>query len=398
MDTPGGLLSSTREMIHAILASPVPVVMYVAPNGSRAASAGTYLMYAAHVAAMAPSTHLGAATPISISPGLPGSPPPSPPPQEPAPGKENQGKDKQPSPPADGKTAQERKVINDAIAYIRSLAELRGRNADWAEKAVRDAATLTASAALKEGVIDLIADDVAELLAKVDGRVVKTPAGEVRLETRGRQVVELKPDWKTEVMQVISDPNVALILMTIGIYGILFEFWHPGAMVPGVIGAICLIVALAAFSVLPVNYAGLALLILGIALMVAEAFVPSFGIVGLGGIAAFALGALFLFDPEQSDIPIRASWQVIAGLTALSAALSLGVLGFALRARRRPVLTGAEEMLGATGEVMDWAGGAGRVRVLGEIWAARSGAMLAAGQKVRVTGRTGLVLAVEPKP
>ena len=398
MDTPGGLLSSTREMIHAILASPVPVVMYVAPNGSRAASAGTYLMYAAHVAAMAPSTHLGAATPISLSPGgLPGSPPPTPPPQEPAPGKENQGKDKQPS-PSDGKTAQERKVINDAIAYIRSLAELRGRNADWAEKAVREAATLTASAALKEGVIDLIASDVAELLALIDGRMVKTPAGEVRLETRGRQVVELKPDWKTEIMQVISDPNVALILMTIGIYGILFEFWHPGTLVPGVIGAISLIVAMAAFSVLPVNYAGLALLIFGIALMVAEAFLPSFGIVGLGGIAAFAIGALFLFDPDQSDIPIQASWQVIAGVTALSAALSLGVLSFALRARRRPVLTGAEEMLGAPGEVVDWAGGAGRVRVHGEIWAAQSGAMLAVGQKVRVTARTGLILAVEPKP
>jgi membrane-bound serine protease (ClpP class) len=199
-------------------------------------------------------------------------------------------------------------------------------------------------------------------------------------------------------MQVISDPNVALILMTIGIYGILFEFWNPGAMVPGVIGAICLIVALAAFSVLPVNYAGLALLILGIALMVAEAFVPSFGIVGLGGIAAFALGALFLFDPEQSDIPIQASWQVVAGLTALSAALSLGVLGFALRARLRPVLTGAEEMLRTTGEVVDWAGGQGRVHVHGEIWAAESGAMLAAGQKVRVTGRNGLILTVEPKP
>jgi membrane-bound serine protease (ClpP class) len=396
MDTPGGLLSSTRDMIHAILASPVPVVMYVAPDGSRAASAGTYLMYAAHVAAMAPSTHLGAATPISLSPGgLPGSPPPSPP-QDPAPAKDKEGKDK--PPPADGKTAQERKAINDAIAYIRSLAELRGRNADWAEKAVREAATLTASAALKEGVIDLIAGDVAALLAQIDGRVVKTPAGEVRLETRGRQAVELKPDWKTEIMQVISDPNIALILMTIGIYGILFEFWNPGAVAPGVVGAICLIVALAALSVLPVNYAGLALLILGIALMVAEAFLPSFGIVGLGGIAAFAIGALFLFDPEQSDIPIRASWQVIAGLTALSAALSLGVLGFALRARRRPVLTGAEEMIGAPGEVVHWAGGEGRVRVHSEIWAARSGAMLAAGQKVRVTGRTGLVLEVEPKP
>jgi membrane-bound serine protease (ClpP class) len=198
-------------------------------------------------------------------------------------------------------------------------------------------------------------------------------------------------------MQVISDPNIALILMTIGIYGILFEFWHPGTMIPGVIGAICLIVGLAALSVLPVNYAGLALLLLGVALMAAEAFMPSFGIVGLGGVAAFALGALFLFDPEQSDIPIRASWQVIAGLTALSAALSLGVLGFALRARRRPVLTGAEEMLGATGEVVHWAGGQGRVRVRGEIWAAQSGAMLAVGQKVRVADRTGLVLAVEPK-
>jgi len=397
MDTPGGLLSSTRDMIHAILASPVPVIMYVAPNGSRAASAGTYLMYAAHVAAMAPSTHLGAATPISLSPGgLPGSPPPSPPPQEQPPAKDKEGKEK--GPPADGKTAQERKAINDAIAYIRSLAELRGRNADWAEKAVREAATLTASAALKEGVIDLIAGDVAELLARVDGRTVKTPAGEVRLETMGRQVVELKPDWKTQIMQVISDPNVALILMTIGIYGILFEFWHPGALVPGVVGSICLLVALAAFSVLPVNYAGLALLVLGIALMVAEAFLPSFGIVGLGGVAAFAIGALFLFDPDQSDIPIQASWPVIASMTALSAVLSLGVLTFAIRARHRPVLTGAEEMIGATGEVVHWEGGQGRVRVRGEIWAAQSGAMLAVGQKVRVASRTGLILAVERKP
>jgi membrane-bound serine protease (ClpP class) len=397
MDTPGGLLSSTREMIQAILASPVPVVMYVAPNGSRAASAGTYLMYASHVAAMAPSTHLGAATPISLSPaGFPGSPPPqSPPPQQgPAPGKD--GKDKE-APPTDGKTASERKVINDAIAYIRSLAELRGRNADWAEKAVREAATLTASAALKERVIDLIANDVSDLLAQVDGRTVKTTAGLVRLDTKGHAVVELKPDWKMQIMSVISDPNVALILMMIGIYGILFEFWNPGAVAPGVIGGICLIVALAALSVLPVNYAGLALLILGVALMVAEAFIPSFGIVGLGGIAAFAIGALFLFDPDQSDIPIQASWQVVAGLTAVSAAFFLGVLGLAVRVRHRPVITGSEEMIGSTGEVVHWAGGTGRVHVHGEIWAAESGAMLATGQKVRVVGRSGLTLAVEPK-
>jgi membrane-bound serine protease (ClpP class) len=395
MDTPGGLLSSTREMIQAILASPVPVVMYVAPNGSRAASAGTYLMYASHVAAMAPSTHLGAATPISISPmGFPGSPPPQgPPPQQgPDPGKD--GKDKQ---PADGKTAAERKSVNDAVAYIRSLAELRGRNADWAEKAVRDAATLTASAALKESVIDLLANDVDDLLAQIDGRMVTTQAGTVRLETKGRPVVELKPDWKTQIMQVISDPNVALILMMIGIYGILFEFWNPGAVAPGVIGGICLLVGLAALSVLPVNYAGLALLVLGVALMVAEAFLPSFGIVGLGGIVAFAIGALFLFDPEQSDIPIGVSWQVVAGLTALSAVFFLGVLGMAMRARGRPVMTGAEEMIGSVGEVVQWNGTKGRVRVHGEIWAAEGALMLAEGQKVRVTGRSGLTLAVEPK-
>jgi membrane-bound serine protease (ClpP class) len=395
MDTPGGLLSSTREMILAILASPVPVVMYVAPNGSRAASAGTYLMYASHVAAMAPSTHLGAATPISLSPGgLPGSPPPSPPPQQgPDPGKDGKDKD---TPAADGKTASERKAINDAVAYIRSLAELRGRNADWAERAVREAATLTASAALKERVIDLIAQDVDDLLAQIDGRRVSTQSGPVLLETRGSRVVELKPDWKMQIMQVISDPNVALILMMIGIYGILFEFWNPGAVAPGVIGGICLIVALAALSFLPINYAGLALLILGVALMVAEAFMPSFGIVGLGGIAAFAIGALFLFDPDQSDIPIQVSWQVIAGLSALSAAFFIGVLGLAARARRRPVLTGAEEMIGSVGEVVQWAGASGRVRVQGEIWVAESALILAEGQKVRVKGRTGLVLAVEP--
>ena len=396
LDTPGGLLSSTREMIHAILASPVPVVMYVAPNGSRAASAGTYLMYAAHVAAMAPSTHLGAATPISLSPaGFPGSPPQSPPPQ-PGPDASKDGKDKETA-PADGKTAAERKAINDAVAYIRSLAELRGRNADWAERAVREAATLTASAALKEHVIDLLAENVDDLLAKVDGRTVKTQAGEVRLETKGSRVVELKPDWKTEIMQVISDPNVALILMTIGIYGILFEFWNPGVVAPGVIGGICLIVGLAALSVLPVNYAGLALLALGVALMVAEAFLPSFGVVGLGGIAAFAIGALFLFDPDQSDIPIQASWPVIASLTALSAVFFMGVLGLAVRARRRPVVTGSEEMIGSVGEVVQWTGSKGRVRVGGEIWAAESPLILAEGQKVRVASRTGLVLAVEPK-
>lgn len=385
LDTPGGLLSSTREMIHTILNSRVPIIMYVAPSGSRAASAGTYLMYAAHVAAMAPGTHLGAATPISIAPpGMPGSPPSKPSPDS--------DKKSEPDPAA----ASARKSVNDAVAYIRSLAELRGRNADWGEKAVRDAATLTASEARKERVADVVAKDIEELLSQVDGRSVTTAAGEVRLETKGRSVVELKRDWKMQLMSAITDPNIALILMMIGIYGILFEFWSPGAIAPGVIGGISLIVALTGLAVLPVNYAGLALLLFGIALMVAEAFTPSFGIAGLGGIAAFAVGALFLFDPAQSDIPIRVSWQVVAAMAVLSAAFFAGVMGLAVRARQRPVRTGAEQMIGSSGEVVTWSETTGHVRVDGELWEARSQQSLRKGQKVRVVGRTGLTLDVEP--
>lgn len=380
LDTPGGLLNSTRQMIHAILASRVPVVMYVAPNGSRAASAGTYLLYASHVAAMAPGTHVGAATPIALSaPGLPGSPPPS--------KSEKQSE-------SDPASSAERKSINDAVAYIRSLAEIRGRNADWGEKAVREAATLTATAALKQKVIDVIAKDVDELLSSIDGRSITTANGEVQLATKGRRVVEIKPDWKMEVMSAITDPNIALILLMIGIYGIIFEFLTPGAIAPGVVGGVCLIVALTALSVLPVNLGGLALLLFGIALMVVEAFAPSV-VIGLGGLVAFVLGALFLFDPGDTDIPIRVSWQVLVGMAALSAVFLTGVLGFAVRARRRPVRTGAEEMIGSTGKVVDWAQDRGHILVYGETWAARSSQGLAKGQKVRIVGRTGLTLEVE---
>src|SRR5262245_17054891 len=381
LDTPGGLLSSTRQMIHAILASRVPVVMYVAPNGSRAASAGTYLLYASHIAAMAPGTHVGAATPIALSaPGLPGPPSPS---------KSEKHSESEPA------SSAERKSVNDAVAYIRSLAELRGRNADWGEKAVRDAATLTATAALKENVIDVIAKDVDELLSSIDGRSIATASGEVRLATKGRRVAEMKPDWKMEIMSTITDPNIALILLMIGVYGIIFEFLTPGAIAPGVVGGVCLIVALTALSVLPVNLGGLALLLFGIALMVVEAFTPSV-VIGLGGLVAFVLGALFLFDPADTDIPIRVSWQVLVGMAVLSAAFFTGALGFAVRARRRPVRTGAEEMIGSMGKVVDWAQDRGHVLVCGETWAARSSQdRLAKGQKVRVVGRTGLTLEVE---
>jgi membrane-bound serine protease (ClpP class) len=381
IDTPGGLLSSTREMIHTILASPVPIVTYVAPSGSRAASAGTYLTYASHIAAMAPGTHLGAATPIALTtPGLPGSPSPKP-----------SGTDKQPEPDPSA-----RKSVNDAVAYIRSLAELRGRNADWAEKAVTEAATLTATAALKERVIDVLSGDVSDLLAQIDGRTVTTAAGEIKLEVKGARLIEIKPNWKMQVMSVIADPNIALILLMIGIYGILFEFWSPGAIVPGVVGGISLLMALTALSVLPVNYAGFALLLFGIALMMAEAFMPGFGIAGLGGIAAFAVGALFLFDPDQSDIPIAVAWEVVAGAVLLSAVFFGGVLGLAVSARRRPVRTGAEAIIGAVGEVVSWTDNHGHVRLRGEVWEARSSLAYTPGEFVRVVGREGLTLVIEP--
>lgn len=380
LDTPGGLLASTRDVIQSILASPVPVVMYVAPGGSRAASAGTYMMFSSHIAAMAPGTHLGAATPIALS--SPGAPPP---PQSTS--------DRQPE--KDGSTTEERKSINDAVAYMRALAELRGRNAEWGEKAVREAATLTATAALDARVIDLIANDVTDLLTKIDGRTVKLAAGDVRLNTKGVSVTELVPDWKMRVMATIADPNIALILLMIGIYGILFEFWSPGAIAPGVVGGICLIVALTALSVLPVNYAGLALLLFGIALMVSETFMPSFGIVGLGGIVAFALGALFLFDPAQSDVSIAVSWRVIAGLSLLSAAILAGVLGLAVRARSAPVRIGEQQMIGRTGRIISWKDQSGYVAIDGETWEAQSKEAFGPGQSVRVVGRTGLILAVE---
>jgi membrane-bound serine protease (ClpP class) len=385
LDTPGGLLSSTRDMIREMLASTTPIVVYVAPNGARAASAGTYLVYASHLAAMAPGTHLGAATPVSLGvPGLPGSPPPQPSP----------GAEKKPAAPDTG-TAEERKAVNDAAAYLRSLAQIRKRDADFAEKAVREAATLTASEALKEGVIEVIAGNVDEMLAAIDGRSVTTAAGDITLRTKGSRIVELKPDWKAQLLSTITDPNIAFILLLIGIYGILFEFMSPGVVAPGVIGGVCLIVALTALSVLPLSYGGLALLLFGIALMVAEAFAPSFGVLGLGGVAAFVVGAFFLFDPAEAQFGFGVAWPLIAGASATSAAFVIGVVGFALKARRRAVRTGAEEMIGSIGEVLNWLGGQGQVRVHGEIWAARSDQSLARGRKVRVVNRVGLTLVVE---
>lgn len=383
IDTPGGLVSSTRDMIQSILASPIPIVGYVAPSGARAASAGTYLMYASHLAAMAPATHLGAATPIQI--GAPGSP--SPP--KPSPGTKKEEE------PAQQPGAEERKVLNDAVAYLRALAELRNRNADWAERAVREGATLTATQALQEHVIEIIAPDLRDLLAAADGRTVTTSTGQVTLATRDRRIIEVEPTWQMQVLQVIADPNVAFMLLLIGFYGILFELLNPGTLFPGVIGAISLVLALTALTVLPVNLGGLLLLVLGLGMMAAEAYAPGLGALGLGGVVAFILGGLFLFDPGQVDIDFNVSWPLVIGAAVASAGILIGLLGMALRARRQKVRTGVEELIGSTGEVVEWSGESGRVRVHGEIWSARSNMELMRGDTVRVVDRSGLTLTVK---
>jgi membrane-bound serine protease (ClpP class) len=376
MNTPGGLDLSMRQIISAILASPVPVVAYVAPSGARAASAGTYIAYASAVAAMAPGTNLGAATPVQIG-GSPLSPGASP--------KSEQGAE-----PADTET---RKIISDATAYIRSLAEVNDRNADWAAEAVRGAASLPASEALKLHVIDLIADDLPDLLHKLDGRTAVVAGKPQRLATDGLELSAAPPDWRTEFLAVITNPNVAFLLMLVGIYGLIFEFLNPGSVAPGLVGAISLMVALFALAFLPVNYAGAGLLLLGIGLMVAEVHIGAFGVIGVAGIVAFVIGAMMLFPSGAPGM--RLSMPVIATGTIATAAFFLGGIALLLRSRRRPVVTGGEALAGASGEVVAWGGSEGRVRVAGEIWLARAAGELAQGTRIKVVGRVGLTLLVE---
>jgi membrane-bound serine protease (ClpP class) len=387
LDTPGGLSSSMHEIIRDILDSPIPVIAYVAPGGARAASAGTYIVYASHLAAMAPGTHLGAATPVQLGGGLFG-------------GKKddeskNEKKDETKSESAKPSTPEERKVLNDAIAYIRGLAQLRGRNAEWAEKAVREAATLTASEAREQHVVELIAGSLTDLLRQADGRTVKIDGREVTLATRGLEAVPIEPDWRTRILATITNPNIAYLLLLAGIYGILFEFISPGAVIPGVVGGISLLVGLYALNLLPINYAGIGLLLLGIALMVGEAFLPS-GALGVGGIAAFTIGSLF---PFRGDTPgYQLSWAVVAAAAAISVAFLMIAVGAAWRAHRRKVVIGDAALLGGAGLVLSWTGGEGAVQVRGERWHATSTAPLSAGQRVRIVARRDLTLVIEPEP
>jgi len=389
LDTPGGLVTSMRDMIADILASPVPVIGYVAPAGGHAASAGTYILYATHVAAMAPGTNLGAATPVEMG-GLPSLPGGDKGDQKNEGDQKGQGDQKSPDgrPAGDAMMA---KVTNDAVALIRSLAELRGRNGDWGEKAVREAASLSANAALQEHVIDFVAYDTTELLQLADGRTVDVAGKKMVLATKGLPVETLEPGWFIRLLAVITDPNIAVILMLVGVYGIIFEFTSPGAVAPGVIGTICLVLGLYALNLLPINYTGLALMLLGIAFLVIEAFNPTV-VLGLSGVTAFLFGAAMLLRVEGPGFAM--SWAVIGSAAALTLGLALLTGTYVWAARKSPPRVGGDAMRGLPVEILDWQGGEGHVLALGERWRARAGEPIAAGDSVEVTDVSDLVLTV----
>lgn len=381
MDTPGGLDSAMRSIIKNITNSSVPVAVYVAPTGARAASAGTYILYASHIAAMAPGTNLGAATPVQIG-GI--SPPDL-----------QKGKDQTEKPAAENnKTTLQKKIINDAVAYIRGLAQLHGRNQEWAEKAVREAASLPAADALKNNVIDIVASNTTDLLKQIDGREVLVQGQKRRLKTAGLTVKEINPDWRSRFLSVITNPNIAYILMLVGIYGVILEFSNPGAIVPGTVGAICLLLAMYSFQLLPINYAGMGLILLGIALMVGEAFEPSFGMLGIGGVIAFVIGSIILIDTDAPGFGIDVA--VIATFAVTSVVMFVFVIGMVIKARRRPIVSGMEELLGSEALVIEDFAQKGRVNIHSENWNALCDTPLQKGQSVKVIGIDGLTLQVEP--
>lgn len=408
MDTPGGLTEATRDIVKAIRGSEVPIATWVAPAGARAASAGTYILYASHIAAMAPSTNVGAATPVAIGGGSPK--PPAEPDRRPddeggenaekgdggtdnAEGEEPAADDA--SAPEEPSSASERKALNDAAAWIRGLAQETGRNEEWAERAVREAASLTAEEAVEQNVADFIAADLEALLEGADGREVDVAGDPVTLATAGAAVETIEPDWRSELLAIITNPTVAYLLMMIGIYGLLLEGYNPGALVPGTVGAICLLLALYAFQVLPVNFAGLLLILLGIILIVSEALVPSFGALGFGGIVAMIVGSIILMDTDVPGFEIAV--EVIGSVATVSGAIMFAIVWMAVKAWKRPVVSGPEEIAHATGQVdstVDATGG--WIYMLGERWQARSDHPIPPGTPVRVIERNGLIVRVEP--
>lgn len=383
IDTPGGLDSSMRDIIRAILDSSVPVIAFVSPQGARAASAGTYILYASHIAAMAPATNLGAATPVQVGGGFP----------QLDKFRDKEGTDKEDDkqdPAGDSASSMEKKIVNDAVAYIRSLAKLHGRNIEWAEQAVRQASSLPAHEALEMNVINFMADDVSDLLQKIDGQKLVIHGQSIELETASVIVEEVNPDWRNRFLSVITDPNVAYILMLIGVYGLFLEFYNPGSIIPGVAGAISLLIALYAFQVLPVNYVGLALIGLGILLMVMEAFAVSTGIFGIGGVIAFVVGSVILMDTESEAFQIAI--PLIIAVAAFSVVVLIFLVGMLMRARQTALVTGDSVMLNEMAEVMEDFSEQGQVRIHGEIWQAITEQPVRKGQLVPVKAINGLKL------
>lgn len=396
IDTPGGLDAATRDINRDILAAQVPVIAWVAPEGARAASAGTYIVYASHLAAMAPATSLGAATPVALGGG--GFPGGRPEPDKPEAGPAGDGKGakddvpQRPDTSARRHSAGEEKAVNDAVAYLLTLAELRGRDARFAAAAVRDAATLTARQALARDVVEIIAGDVDDLLRQADGREVALRDRRVTLATRGANVAPYTPDWRNRILAVLTEPTVAYLLLLIGLYGLILEGYSPGAVLPGVVGAISLLLALYALQVLPVNYAGVALIVLGVILIAVEFAMPSFGVLGIGGVVALIAGSLIMFDTEVPGYGV--SGRLIAGIGLASAVAFAAMAWLAMRARRQPVSSGVGDMRGQLATVVADFDGVGRVLIRGEIWQARSDRPLRRGEVVRVVAVQGLVLQV----
>jgi membrane-bound serine protease (ClpP class) len=385
LDTPGGLDAAMRDMIQGILASRIPVATFVAPSGARAASAGTFILYASHIAAMAPGTNVGAATPVPLG----GSPPDD---ENDSTTRDGEG---QKGEVASGGSASDRKAVNDAIAYIRSLADLRGRDTEFAEEAVREAASLPAQEALERGVIDLIAANVPELLEALDGREIRLGSEVHKLRTKGAAVDRMEMTWRTSVLAVLTNPLVAYGLLIIGLYGLMFEGYNPGAVFPGVIGAICLLLGLYALQVLSVNFSGLALVVLGVAMMISEFFVPSHGVLGIGGLIAFVIGSVILMDTDTPGF--EASRGLIGGIAAFAGMTMLATMWMAVRARHRPVVTGAEQLVGDVAEAVSDFSGEGQVRIYGEQWNAISRVPVTRGQRLRIDRVDGLTLHVSPQ-
>lgn len=385
IDTPGGLDTAMRVTVRAILAAPIPVACFVAPSGARAASAGTYIVYACHVAAMAPGTNLGAATPVQVGtgPGPPGGASPG----ATRPGGTQPGEAKQ------GSTL-ENKAVNDAAAYLRGLAQLRGRNANWAEASVRQSISLSDEDALAAGVVDIVARDVPGLLAQANGRSVSVRGHPWRVDSAGAALVGTPPDWRTRLLAAITNPSVALILLSVGVYGLLFEFMSPGAVLPGVVGAICLLLGLYGLQLLPINYSGLALIFFGLACMIAEAFLPSFGVIGFGGVIAFVIGALLLLDSEAPGFGLPLG--LVAGVGVVAALLVGATANVAMRTRRRPRPGALASLEGSVGEVLGDTGSVPWANIGGETWQVAAETPLARGQRVRVLGRRDRVLLVVP--